>query len=277
MKDKPKLGRGLGDVSAYFLSRTREKEEKPGEVSTASDGYASAGVCCPGAGPLQACFLSNLALEAARRRHPVTILDRSGPEESRVTFLMRSVLAPDESEPGTACVRLYGLPEIRIVSGDVGEPGPASAEDGGRVILVNAADSLESLAEGEGPSDWIFITAVDEKSLLRTYAFIRKVLAANGAAGIHVIFAVEPDGVDEKPIQRRFSGFIEKSAGCSVHYLGRLVQDEELARSMADARPLVLSQSSSGSRSCLVEICSRFFSGIPAGPSDEGMGGSCAS
>jgi hypothetical protein len=280
MKDRPKLGRGLEDVSRYFLSGSAGKDDKEGEVVSPSAAIPGAtGVCCPGSGLIQSCFLANLALETAKRRHPVLLWDFSSSPETRMGAMMQSILTPGES-PGNISVRLYGLPGIKIIEeegevypwtdGSVSEgSGPARGFDGLH-HLVNAPGSLDFFLGCRGLSDYIFITETDEKSLLRAYAFIKVVCAKGDGSMVHVVFrdGSKDDG-GSVLILNRFSRFIKTRLGCTINYLDSLIEDEQLAGSMKEGRPIVLSHARSDAGDNIIGICSRFFDAAP----DQGMNG----
>jgi len=261
-KDKPKLGRGLGDVSSYFLSRTREKEDDAPCPLPAAPEDRSVAVGFTGSGSLQAGFISNLALEAVKRRYPVIVRDRSATEGTCVRDVMQSVLSPDESNPGTSHVRMYGLPDIIIKedSGNETEGTFPGTESGIVVKVLSAPLSLDSLGQ-HIPDDFIIIAGTDGKSLLKAYAFIKAGHVRSSAARFHLIFAAGPGHVDEKTLFRRFSIFTENFAGCTVNYLGSLVQDKQWEGSIAESKPLVLSGAGSESRDSVMGICSRFLDG----------------
>jgi hypothetical protein len=257
MKDRPKLGRGLSDVSNYFLSHTHEKNEEPGDAFSAGKVVSSVGVCHPGSDLIQACLMANFALETAKRRHPVMIKDFSVSDEARVSSLMQSILSLDESTPGKVQVRLYGLPEITITEG--GEDYGSPEDTDNKYRLVNMRGSLDFILEREGCSDYIFITKTDEKSLLRTYAFIKIVCSKGNESKFHIVFEDGPAQEDGGPIYRRFAGFIGLHVGCQIDYLGGFMQDEQLLGSIKEAKPIVLSPRPSEARDSITRICSRFL------------------
>lgn len=265
MKDRPKLGRGLGDVSSYFLSRTREEEEDAPGVQEEGAADRSVAVGFTGSGPLMPGFISNLALEAVRRRCPVTVREHTDAEGPCVRDVMRSVLSPDEPNPGISHVRMYGLPDITILKSGIETEQSSPAAGNGIVLRALRAplslDSLSGLVQG----DFIMLAETDEKSLLKAYAFIKAGHARSRTARFHLIFADGPEHVEEKALSRRFSIFTETFAGCSVNCLGRLVQDKHWEDSIAGSKPLVLSGAVSKSRKSVMEICSRFLDGALAG------------
>jgi hypothetical protein len=64
------------------------------------------GVCHPGSVLMQSCLIVNLALELAKRHHPVVVQDFSPPGDARVRSLIGSILAEDDRGPDQAVVRL---------------------------------------------------------------------------------------------------------------------------------------------------------------------------
>jgi hypothetical protein len=62
MKDKPKLGRGLDDVSQHFLSRTLSRTAE----AQAKPAFLSVAVCHPDSLPLQSCILEQISRACAQ-------------------------------------------------------------------------------------------------------------------------------------------------------------------------------------------------------------------
>jgi hypothetical protein len=270
MKERPKLGRGLEDISRYFLSGTAERNRERHEDPSPMLKVRSFGVCHPGSALIQSCFLANLALELARRRHDVVIHDFFTAEEVRVRTLMHGVLTEDGIRPDKAVVRLYGLPEILIsenesegVSSSEDAPGPGlrpfdDAKDTYHLINI---PSLDFVLGNDAISEYILLTMTDESSLLRSYAFIKAMSKKSGAPGIHVAFDDTPTQEDADRILSRFLGFIKDHLGCTVSYLGRLVQDEQLHLSIKQQRPLVLFHGNSVAKDTITGIFSQLLDG----------------
>ncbi len=272
MKERPKLGRGLEDISRYFLSGTAERDRERREDTSPVLKMRSFGVCHPGSALIQSCFLANLALELARRRHVVVIHDFFNAEEVRVRTLMHGVLTEDGIRPDKAVVRLYGLPEIVISENESEDvwssedaPGPElrpfdDAKD--TYHLINIPSSLDFVLENDAISEYILLTMTDEKSLLRAYAFIKAMSKKSRVPGIHVVFDDTSTQEDADRILSRFVGFIENHLRCTVSYLGRLIQDEQLHLSIRQQRPLVLFQGNSVAKDTITGICSQLLDGV---------------
>ena len=274
MKERPKLGRGLPDVSKFFLSDAPHQEQEAGEVTSSTTELKTLSICSPGSPLIQSIVTANLALELARHRHRVRIQDFSTSDETRVSTLMGSILFRDDSEPGKAFVRLYGLPEIRIEDGFSGGLGkekesPHEAEpyrdDSDRLTLVNSPVLLDFI-QGRAPSgEYIILTMTEEKSLLKCYAYIKVIHAHGESSRIHVVFDEAVHGINSDTVFRKFAGFINERLGFEVDYFGSLVHDEHLERSISEERPLVLFDGISITKDALIRICSLFLEGYKEG------------
>jgi hypothetical protein len=265
MKERPKLGRGLPDLSKFFLSDASYQEHEAGEVTSTTTEPKTLSICSPGSPLIQSVVTANLALELARHRHRVRIRDFSTSDETRVSTLMGSILFRDEGDPGKAFVRLYGLPEIRIEDGGPGglwkeKESPHEAEpyrdDTGSLTLVNAPVLLDLIHEGAPSGEYIILTMTDEKSLLRCYASIKVIHAHGESSRVHVVFDEAVHGIDADTVFRKFAGFIDERLGFEVDYFGSLLHDEHLERSVSEKRPLVLFDGTSITKDALIRICS---------------------
>ena len=266
MKDKPKLGRGLDDVSQHFLSRIPPHAT----VALVTPAWSSIAVCHPGSLTLQSCLLTNLALEIAKRRNQVIVQDFTPPGEARIKTLMGAII-PEEDNPGHVIVHLYGLPEIEIIESNLSEAWLENQladrdEDLptgvlGRYFLVNAPGPLEFFLKSLVCNEYILVTKTDENSLLQAYAFC-KVIRDKGASRIHLVFDDAPPGEQTDRIFRQFAGFVGHRLGCTLRLLGNLVHDERIQRSIKEHMPLVLSQDGTEAVIRFSEICERLFEAV---------------
>lgn len=260
MKDKPKLGRGLDDVSQHFL--TRKAGEIPHDVSPALRPVVrSVAVCHPGDALRQSGIVANLALELAKQRYPVKIQDYSDPAQVRP--LMGTVLREEDCGPDHATVRLYGLPEIEIAeSGDPRQartlPTRETPWEGlrGRYLLANTPGNLDFFLERPAFPEHILITCPGEHALLQAYAYI-KVIHAAGAARIHLVLAQA--AAKDEAVFRPFADFAFQRLGCPINLLGVLARDEAFDLSLQERRPLVLSRGPSHAAAAFGEICQRLL------------------
>ncbi len=272
MKDRPKLGRGLNDVSRFFLTQTARCGQDPREGAVPLTRPGTICVCHPASPVTQSAFTANLALETARSRRRAVVWDCSDQENARLTTLMGSLLEK-VPEPGetTGRVGLYGLPEIVIHDGRAGggfqgaeADGSTRADEGdGRetLVLVNACPTIEFFLAAPGADEYVVITGAGEMALLQGYAFIRVITARSPHSRVSMILDHVEDEVHQQSIFQRFSAFVLARTGRSVRLLGSLVHDEELERSIAEGRPLVLRQGPSEAGRSLAGICSLLIEG----------------
>ncbi len=271
MKERPKLGRGLEDVSQHYLSRMPQRDPQRNAAPSPATGMRAVGVCHPGSVLMQSCLIANLALELAKRHHPVVVQDFSPPGDARVRSLMGSILAEDDRGPDQAVVRLYGLPEIVIAEAAAGEvwcggEGPRKTTPGedasGQYHLVNVAGSLDFILESAAIPDYILLTKTGEKPLIQAYAYIKVMLERSSASKLHLVLDDAPTKDDADLIFSRFSGFVRHRHGLSVNFLGSFVSDESLERSITEKRPIVLVPGRSEAGVSIANICSRFLEAV---------------
>jgi hypothetical protein len=272
MKERPKLGRGLQDVSRFFL--TGASQQGPDQAQALSDhvGNRSICVCCPVSPLIQAFFVANIALELARHRFTVIIRDFSVTEEARLSTLMHAVLSEDERTTDKAFVKLYGLPEIIIQDNDLDGlteervtpvPGPDERpvvdEDSTGFILVNPPASLDYIREEKPCDEYVVITRTDERSLLQCYAYIKVIHERSFSSKVHVVFDDADAGLNNDAVFKKLSRFIHDHLEFAIGFLGSLERDEYLERSITDQKPLVLFQGASVTKDALARICSRLL------------------
>jgi hypothetical protein len=275
-RERPRLGRGLRDVSSYFLSDAPgadEEKRAPSAVEVVS-------ICVfHGSSPARQSFLAvNLALEAARRRRGVRVWDCMGEGGPKVERLASSVVTSGE---GTgpfgqdAFVHLYGLPRIDIhdaasspYSRDAAmqAPHPAKDEDalGGMLVVVNAEPRPGFFLRGDPVDHVLVASSTEELSLLKCYACIKAVLSRSPAAGVWMALEAE-DAEGSRACGRilgKFSGLVGRVMGVDISYLGELIHDELMDRSIGDAMPIVLMKGESPARDSVERLCARLLNGV---------------
>jgi len=273
MKERPKLGRGIEDVSSYFLSPDRHRSRQPDISSTAAE-TRSIGVCHPDSRLIQSCLVTNLALELAKRQLSVIVQDFLPPGEASIRTLMGTIVTQDEQAPDQALIRLYGLPEIMIVQAGPGQvwkgagPVPATLDrEGSRRWnhVINMGNDLDFLNSSDAASDYVLITQTGDKSLLKAYAYLKTMHARNSQSRLHLVMDDAPTPEDAVRLFNRFNGFIKRHLGIDVEFMGNLIQDETLQRSIVERRPLVLARDRG--ETGMASICSRFLDTME--PSDS--------
>jgi len=279
MKDRPKLGRGLSDVSPFFLSRATVSEPQQRGIVSPVPRPKTVTVCHPSSPLVQSFLSANLALEMARNRHGVSVWDCSANDEARLTVLMRALMNGQEAGPdGGVLIRLYGLPSIVIMDGRPdgppgqdgfsGEPPDLQDGEGGPRTLINARADMDFIIRSAPSEDAVILTRTDDLSLLQCYAYIKTI--HRGSEGCRIWIVFDGEGRDPGPVFDRLSGFVGQRLGCSLSFLGTLVHDEAMERSIREERPLVLFSGDSAARDSLAGICARFMAG--SGPAGEEAG-----
>ena len=272
MKERPKLGRGLQDVSSYFLSRAARTGQVEGQPLKMAENTRTVCVCCPGSSLTQSSIISNIALELARNRYAVTIKDFSMDPELSVSNLMSSILSEDEAGQGVSRARLYGLPDILIqqrnkedipeLSGL--EPGLAADKDKPLpgVVLVNPLPGLDFHLEAEAAHEYVLVTKTDEHSLLGCYAYMRVIRSRSLMARVHVVFDNTDHAHGSDDVFGKLARFVQENLGLAIDFLGSLLRDDQYDRSIADKKPLVLSSGKSEAKETLLRICSLLLEGL---------------
>jgi hypothetical protein len=274
MKERPKLGRGLQDVSRFFLTGAPQQEQDQVQVLPVHVRDRSICVCCPASELFQASFVANIALELARHRFGVLIKDFSLTQEARLSTLMHMVLSEDERTTDKDFVRLYGLPEIVIQDNGrqglteeretpVLEERPVVDKDSAGFILVNPSASLDFIQEEKPCDEYCVITRTDERSLLQCYAYIKVIHERSFTSKVHVVFDDADERSNNDAVFKKLSRFILDHLGYAIDFLGSLVRDEHFERSITNQRPLVLFQGASVTKDALARICSRLLEGYP--------------
>ncbi len=266
MKERPKLGRGLQDVSSYFLTREPARDHEPEENLSPAGSKRSVCVCFPAFRPAQSAIVTNIALELARHRYGVVIEDFSEDPSERTADLMGTILSRGDGEQGDSRVRLYGLPDIIIREKAVKGPGNKPSAPGPDMkaddvfpagfMLVNPPPSLGFLLEAEQAGDYIVIAKTDENSLLQCYAYIKVIHARSPSSRVHVVFDHAGSIGGLEAVFQKFAHFIQDNMGFAVDFFGTLSRDGHFEQSMAEKRPLVLAGIHSAAKDALIRICS---------------------
>jgi hypothetical protein len=273
MKDRPKLGRGLRDVSPFFLSEASLPEQQHREISLPAPPERTVCICHPSSVLIQSFFTANLALEMARHRHGVQVWDYAMPDEHRVTALMHSLLdgwGPEQD--GHARIMLYGLPRITIrdgraegcfKGGDAADADPGAVDgEAGSCILVNARPHPDFIMQSSPAGESIILTGIGELSLLQCYAYIKVMSGKAPGARIWIVFDGEGEVREGRSVFERLSGFAGQRLDCQVGFLGTLVHDEPMEQSFREEKPLVLLAGQSAAKEALSDICTRFIEGL---------------
>lgn len=263
MEERPKLGRGLEEVSQFYLTERRSDEPrrqiKPLKAHVARSVVR---VCHPGACLVQSFFLANFALELARNRFGVFVWDCLDGSEAGIEAVMKSLISA-RNDSGEARVSLYGLPDIVIYRPDAdssikhdGLTDIISSLDDDCYLLVNTPASI--LDDGLD-AETILMTQADEKALLACYAYIRVILKNGSPRDISLVFDDPGEKEHAQALFRRFAAFVGEKLHVTLRYLGALSHDEHFNQSIAQARPLMLLQKHSDTKEDMTSISRSFL------------------
>ncbi len=291
MDEKSRLGRGLKDVSRFYLSDSprEEPQEEPGEEVRGKEPDRRdlprprqcrvIRVICPASALMGAFFTANFSLELVRHRHRTAVFDLSGRDGEGVSAVLRDVAHPDPAS-GSLWVRLYGLHDIPVhCSGPDGEAelperlNEPDGHQGDRWAIVNTPFCLDSLAKSPVDFDALLLSTTDEASLLQCYACTRVIVQRDPQAGVSLVL-VEPASVEHaRGVFSRFSAFAKERLGVSVGCLGHLLRDEAMERSLSGHCPLVLGHEPSSARESLAAMSRAFLEqrGLPVQGDGDGL------
>jgi hypothetical protein len=266
MEKRTKQGRGLEEVSQFYLSGGTRDEPRPQEIVTKDPaGGNIVKVFHPGSCLVQSFFLANMALELARNRFSVLVWDCLDNSDENIESLMKTLMTQD-NDSDISKVRLYGLPDIVILKesrlntqkfSDLA--GSIHSGNDNRYFLVNMNASLESIKDHDFHADSIFLAHPDEKELLTCYAYI-KVLCENGFAGdISIVFDDVEQGQKARSLFDRFAAFVEEKLSLRLGFLGTLCHDKYLQQSIHDEKPLMLLQERSETKEDMISISKNFL------------------
>jgi hypothetical protein len=279
MEERTRLGRGLEEVSRFYLSgRPRDAAAK--ETASAACAAAPAGrrvvrVFHPGSAGMKSLFVANFALELARSRRPVAVWDGSACEGAGVRDMMEGVIRSDHV-PDALTVRLYGLPDITVLE-PADQPGEslrdlalqAGRPEGRDVLLISLPDTVESIVGASVPYDAIMLCPLDEASLLKVYAFVKVIRESDPASMVYVAFDGPPSEERALDVFSRFDAFARERLLGELRHLGTLAHDEALTRSREERMPLVLTHGVSVARDGMVAVSRAFLEASGLGAAGE--------
>lgn len=280
MGEKSRLGRGLQDVSRFYLSDSPREEAYGKEHDPALPlprQCRVVRVICPPSALLGAFFTANFSLELARHRQRAAVFDVSGRDGEGVQDVLREAIHPDPASGGLR-VRLYGLHDIPVhCSGSDGEAGlpervsESAGPQGDRWAVVNTPFCLESLTKSQVDFDALLLSTLDEASLLQCYACTRVIVRRDPQAGVSLVLIEPASDEQARGVFSRFCAFARQRLGVNVGYLGHLLRDEALENSLSARRPLVLGFEPSPARESLAVVSRAFLEQrrLPA-PGDGG-------
>ncbi|MGA1867807.1 MAG: MinD/ParA family ATP-binding protein [bacterium] len=263
MDKKPKLGRGLEEVSHFYLS-TAHKNDYTGEKQIEEHRHIIS-IHHSGSDITQSFLLSNLALELAKYQVPIYIIDFCDNQRVNIRSTVKRLIKGQESSPEYS-VQLYGLPAIRIV--EAYNNTHESLEDLIKALHINSKncfiflnkyDKEGTIALYSQAREVIILSKTDKISLLQAYAHIKAILEKGKESTIYMILDEIREEGEAETIFQRFALYVKKKFSHAVYYLGGLVHDEHIGRSIEEGRPIVLSQDQSIAKDNILSISKNFF------------------
>lgn len=265
MEERTRLGRGLEDVSQFYLSgHPRDASKRTRKADTQPSRRRIIRVFCPDSSLIKSSFIANFALELARNRFHVDIWDGDRSEGTDVEAMLQQVLHHGPAA-GTGTVKLYGIPDILVYNADEQPEGKldelkgTSCLERDRFFLVSTPDSLDSVTGWDAAFDAILITPIESSSLLRCYAYCKVVWERDPSCRIHIVFDDPPSEAGAYEIFSRFSGFVKERLSGDPHCMGCLVHDEFFKESIREHKPLVLNHEASAAKESLLAMSASFI------------------
>jgi len=280
MRDRPRLGRGLKDVSRYFLADSHPRGG-PDPVPTSEDARPISVFVFHASSPeVQSLLTLALAMETARLGRGALIWDGMAQGAQGVKRLAGGLLARPggRDKGGGCCIRLYGLGAIPIhdaacpvwsqaEASCLDLPGDGDTARGELLVFVNASPDMGFFTRGDLPDHTVIAARTDERSLLKAYACMR--VMDRRAPGSRMYLVLEAHGGEPaNQCDRTFeklASFARENSKAAIAYLGCLIADDETARSIHEADPLALMMSQSPAGASLRGVCSRFLDLVLAG------------
>jgi len=256
MEERQRPGRGLEEVSHFFLSSVQKKDTESKKASGKRAHILS--IYHPGSNTIKSFFLSNLAIELARHRFSIYVWDFWNRQETSIISMVNRFVREQDTK---YTVKLNGIADITLYTENCGQSHPAKniinaghLSDDESYVLINTKNNLESIYENATPCDFILLTKADERSLLQCYAYIKVILDKDYASRVYIVL---DDIREEKQAYKTFSIFsqyIERKFSYIPDYLGCLTHDEHIYKSIKDGLPLVLSEEKSITKEKIILI-----------------------
>jgi len=291
VKGHKRLGKGLEEVSHLFLSAEEKQESSPEDqpqptvqlAPTAAQQFPQVVAVTGDHRSLEKSFLvSNLAIELARRGRKVRVVDadHSFPDQP---FLWG--LRPPDSLAGLAAaegggqnlqVVLRGPLGVELLSLDIDFsrvailPGPArqrllaslmAFEANAQLMLVDIPTSIDLNARLilRLAHQIILLVPSDTLGMIDAYAVLKGILALRPAAPVGMVIYNVRMMAEAEAIAQKMSQTVMKFLGFHIALLGFLYADLNIAKSIAQRNPLVLSATRSRAAQCLRGIADKIW------------------
>ncbi|MBN1634912.1 MAG: hypothetical protein JW920_00255 [Deltaproteobacteria bacterium] len=186
-------------------------------------------------------------------------------QEGDVLSIAKSLI-PDHNAFHGFSVKINGCANITLVDSALVKDFPGNVSgwfedlmNPERFLLINSGNILAYFTKQQVPSDIILMTRTDWKSLLQAYVYMKFMLEFDTTGRIHIIFDEVQDEEKAQKIFMHFASYIDRKLCQKPIFLGALVHDELLYRSIKEQKPLILSPEISISKRCLMSICDKFI------------------
>lgn len=291
MKGHKRLGKGLEDVSHLFLSAEEKQESGPEDQSqptaqlppTAAQQFPRVVAVTGDHRSLEKSFLvSNLAIELARRGRKVRVVDadHSFPNQAFLWGLRPpdslAGLATAEGDGQDLQVILRGPLGVTLLSLDIDfsrvvvlpEParqrlltGLMAFEANAQLMLVDTptAINLNARLILQLAHQIVLLVPSDTLGMIDAYSVIKGILALRPAAPVGMVIYNVRMMAEAEAIAQKMSQTVMKFLGFNITVLGFLYADLNIAKSIAQRTPLVLSATRSRAAKCLRGIADKIW------------------
>ncbi len=287
MKGDKRLGKGLEDVSHLFLTAPQRRAstspvQKHPDSHPADQLFPRVVAITGDHRCLEKSFLvSNLSVELARQGHQVRVLDAdpSFPDQSFLWGLRPEdsviQLASAEETGRDVQVILQGPLGVKLLSLDtpfwrlMTLPEPArqrlldalkAFEAEAQLMLVNAPPIQDANARliFQLAHQIAVLVPTNTLGMIDAYAVIKGILTLRPTVPIGTVVYNVRMASEAKAIAEKMTQVVSRFLGANIHHLGFLYADLNIAKSIAQREPLILSAARSKAAHCLRLLAENF-------------------
>ncbi len=280
MEEKKRLGRGLDEVSHYFLS-TEKPVEQPAPEEEGKEEFSPAIFITSSNGVIDKSFLScNLSIEIARFGQKIAIVD-ADPSIPTVQFLMGQlssetsssgkISAPEKMNYTQESISVNSAVKFKLISGGTGFEGKKNLiqkienpfvenmmklHNDVDVLLINASNNFVHFSNNIlFPVQKVVLLMLPLiKEMVLTYGLVKKIFSINDQAEIGIVINNSAGKEQAEAVFEKLQGVIKKRLNKSIHYCGFLPKNAEIAQSILSRKPLSLFSSNAQLKGHLKEI-----------------------
>ncbi|MBI5509020.1 MAG: MinD/ParA family protein [Deltaproteobacteria bacterium] len=236
---------------------------------------------------------ANLAIAFARRGHRVLTIDGDlGLANLDLAFGLRperTLLDLLEGSVPIEAVLATGPQGVALLPACSGRYDLANLADRERVSLFAAIDALErrydtllvDTAAGIGSNAVAFAGAAQQVVIATTpeptaladaYAFIKVLWTRCRVTSVHLVANMVASEAEGEEVYRRMCDLADRFLGVGIDYLGAVVRDRALVRSVHAGVPLLIGEPRSPAARCIEAVATRLSAAPQTGAASGGIG-----